>query len=70
MLEQISLDDFDLGHLEGLRRQVSLNCYHTPKVLTENSFIFDSSQMGEWWEEGYQYARNTAPNCMMIGNPA
>lgn len=67
MLEQISLDDLDLGHFESLHRQVQLNCYHTPRVLTETSLIFDPEQMKGWWEEGYHYASNVAPSCMKIG---
>lgn len=67
MLEQISLQDLDLGQLEGLRRHVTINCYHTPRVLTENSFIFDPEQMAAWWEEGYRYADKVAPNCITIG---
>lgn len=67
MLEQISLDDFDLGHFESLHRQVILNCYHTPRTLTESSFIFDPEQMGAWWEEGFRYAGEVAPSCMKIG---
>lgn len=66
MLEQISLDDLDLGRLEGLHRHATINCYHTPRLLTENSFIFDPGQMSAWWEEGYQYATATAPNCKLV----
>lgn len=69
MLEQISLDDLDLGHFESLHRQVQVNCYHTPRLLTENSFIFDPEQMAGWGEEGYHHASTTAPSYMKIGPP-
>jgi len=67
MLEQISLDDLDLGNFESLHQQVQLNCYHTPRLLTETSLIFDPEQMKDWWEEGFRYASEVAPSCMKIG---
>jgi NTE family protein len=67
MLEQIGFDDLALGRLESLNRHVRLNCYHTPRLLTENSFIFDPAQMRAWWEEGYKYASKQAPTCLQIG---
>jgi len=66
MLEQISIDDLDLGRLESLHRQAQVNCYHTPRLLTENSFIFDPEQMTAWWQEGYEYALANAPNCVLV----
>lgn len=66
MLEQISLDDLHLGQLESLQRKVMLQCYHTPRILTENSFIFNPRQMQSWWEEGYRYAMEAAPSCHEI----
>lgn len=69
MLQQISFDDLDLGHLESMQRQVELFCYHTPRLLTENSFIFDPGQMSAWWEEGHQSALHSAPTCHRIEQP-
>lgn len=66
MLEQISIDDMDLGRLEGLQRDAVVNCYYTPRLLTENSFIFDPEQMSEWWQEGYEHGLAIAPNCVLI----
>lgn len=67
MLEQISLDDLQLGHFESLRRKVLLRCYHTPHRLTDNSFIFTPEQMRDWWEEGFRHAGAEAPACREIG---
>lgn len=66
MLQQISLGDIHLGQLESLHRKITVNCYHTPRELTENSFIFDPEQMKAWWEEGFKYATETAPVCQKI----
>ena len=70
MLEQISIDDIAIGQLESSNQHVSLNCYHTPRLLTENSFIFNPVQMLAWWEEGYKYASEVIPSCIQLGKPA
>lgn len=67
MLEQISLDDLQMGHSESLRRKVLLQCYHTPHLLTDNSFLFDPEQMRIWWEEGIRHAASEGPACREIG---
>jgi len=63
MLEQISNNDMIIGQLEGLHQKVSINCYYTPRILTENSFIFDPERMSKWWMEGQEYARVNSPTC-------
>ncbi len=63
MLEQISLDDLQIGQLESRQRKVWLECYHTPRQLTENSFIFDPGQMSRWWAEGFAHAKGNGPVC-------
>lgn len=63
MLEQISVDDLQLGQLESQQKKVWLECYHTPRSLTDNSFIFDPRQMTAWWEEGFRYAKTQGPVC-------
>lgn len=63
MLDQISLGDQQRGQLESLQRKVLLRCYYTPRILTENSFIFDPEQMSAWWEEGHRHAQLAAPAC-------
>jgi len=63
MATQISIKDVMIGKLMGLNRKVDIRMYYTPRQLTENSLIFDPEQMSQWWEEGYQYARNNEPVC-------
>ena len=58
MLKQIARDDIHIGQLESMHTDIELNIIHTPRALTTNALIFDPVQMKEWWEEGYEYARN------------
>ncbi|HMO40222.1 MAG TPA: patatin-like phospholipase family protein [Saprospiraceae bacterium] len=69
MLQQISFDDLALGHLESMHRRVELFCYHTPRLLTENSFIFNPDQMAAWWQEGKEYYLTAGPTCHAIEQP-
>jgi hypothetical protein len=36
--------------------------FYTPKILTTNSLIFNKEQMKEWWQQGWEYARDKALN--------
>lgn len=54
MLAQIAKDDIIIGNLEARDKKVDLNFYYTPRLLTEQSFVFDPEQMNAWWEEGFQ----------------
>lgn len=67
MLDQIGNGDVIIGSLQGEVRKVDVNCYFTPRVLTENSFIFDPELMNEWWKEGYDYAQEKLPECFQVG---
>ena len=61
MLSQIERDDIAIGHLAGLNKKVRIKFYHTPRLLTDNAFIFRPDKMVEWWEEGLEFARNVDP---------
>jgi len=61
MLDQISNDDITIGRLAGAEKQVTLNFYHPPELLTENSLVFDPATMARWWQEGYEYAQKISP---------
>ncbi|OIR01355.1 patatin-like phospholipase [mine drainage metagenome] len=63
MSTQISIKDIMIGKLMGLNRKVDIRIYYTPRQLTENSLIFDTDQMKQWWQEGYDYAKNIKPIC-------
>ena len=57
MLHQIGADDVTISMVASWKTDVQVNLIHTPRQLTENSFIFDPEQMKAWWEEGYAYAQ-------------
>jgi len=61
MLGQIVKNDQTIGNLEALAKKVSLNFYYTPRLLTDQSFIFDPVQMAAWWAEGYQLFQTEKP---------
>ena len=61
MLGQIEKDDIAIGNLEGLNKKVRIKFYYTPKVLTDNAFIFRPERMAKWWHEGLEFARNNDP---------
>lgn len=58
MLKQIANHDLTIGYLESIyNKDVKVNFYFTPYELTKYSFYFDPVQMSDWWDEGYQYAK-------------
>lgn len=61
MLDQISNDDITIGKLAGAEKQVTLNFYHPPELLTENSLVFDPESMSRWWQQGYEYGQKINP---------
>ncbi|WP_235298304.1 patatin-like phospholipase family protein [Portibacter marinus] len=56
MIHQIAQDDMYLGLLESRHSNIKTRFFHTPHLLTENSFVFEPEQMKAWWREGYEYA--------------
>ena len=63
MLDQVEKHDVREGKLASIQRQVKLNLYYTPIQLTENALIFNKKLMTQWWQDGFQYAKNkTADN--------
>lgn len=57
---QMHIEKFniDIGALEARNRDVKLNLYYTPTVLTTNTLIFNKDKMRKWWDDGYRYARD------------
>lgn len=57
-LDHLSYQDILIGHLESIyNNEVKAKFFFTPRLLTKQSFIFDPEQMTQWWQEGYDYAR-------------
>ncbi len=57
MLDQVEKQNVDIGKLKAKQKNVTLNLYYTPTVLTTNSLIFNKKQMKKWWQMGYKYAK-------------
>ncbi len=57
MLAQIARDEKYIGLLESMHHDIRIRYFHTPRVLTDNSLIFDPEQMRQWWEEGKAFAK-------------
>ncbi|MDB2702082.1 patatin-like phospholipase family protein [Flavobacteriaceae bacterium] len=60
MGDQIMEDDIKVGKLYAQEKNVQLRIFHTPRVLTTNSLIFDQDEMERWWQEGWLYAQKQA----------
>ncbi|WP_372756511.1 patatin family protein [Mariniflexile sp.] len=58
LLDQVERSDILIGKLAATNRNVKLNLYYTPSKLTENSLIFNKKLMVEWWQQGFDYAKN------------
>ncbi len=63
MATQISIKDLLIGKLMSLNQRIDVHIYYTPRQLTDNSLIFDPALMTQWWDEGYDYARNNEAVC-------
>jgi len=58
MHQQIAKKDLMIGYLESIyNKDVKVNFYFTPRLLTKFSFYFDPVRMSKWWDEGYEYAK-------------
>lgn len=57
MLNQIGVDDLLISNLQALDNNAIINFYHINKTLTTHSYVFDATEMKQWWEDGFEYAR-------------
>jgi hypothetical protein len=55
--DQITADIIKVGKLYAQEKNVQLRIFHTPRVLTINSLIFDHDEMERWWQEDWEYAQ-------------
>ncbi|MBT8311675.1 MAG: patatin-like phospholipase family protein, partial [Flavobacteriaceae bacterium] len=56
MLDRIERQNIRIGKFVANNRDVIINFYYTPTVLTTNSLIFDKEKMTQWWAKGYDFA--------------
>ena len=57
MLTHVEKHNITIGKLAANNKNVTLNLYYTPTVLTTNSLVFDKKLMRSWWESGFIYAK-------------
>ncbi|WOC40102.1 patatin-like phospholipase family protein [Polaribacter sp. HL-MS24] len=58
MLTHVEKHNITIGKLAATNKDVTLNLYYTPTVLTTNSLVFDQKLMRKWWDSGYEYAKS------------
>ncbi len=58
LLNQVEKHDITIGKLAANNKNVKLNLYYTPTNLTNNALIFNKEKMKQWWQQGYDYAKN------------
>lgn len=61
MADRIEKQNIRIGKFVASNKDVIINLYYTPTVLTTNSLIFDKELMTQWWERGFKYAQQK--NC-------
>lgn len=57
MLDRVEKQNIRIGKLVATQKDVVINLYYTPTVLTTNSLVFNKEEMTKWWESGYKYAK-------------
>ena len=57
MLDRIENQNIRIGKYAAANKDVIINFYYTPTVLTTNSLIFDKVKMERWWESGFSFAK-------------
>lgn len=62
VLGNVEKHNVTIGKLAAKNKNVKLNLYYTPTVLTMNSLIFDKEKMTLWWKQGYAYAKEVYDN--------
>lgn len=51
-------NNIELGKLESHNKNIDIRMCYTPTVLTNNVLSFDKEKMDEWWDLGYEHAKN------------
>ena len=69
MLTHVERHNITIGKLAANTKDVKLNLYYTPTVLTTNSLVFDEQKMRKWWKSGYKYAKSKREELMSEFRP-
>ncbi|MBQ4821968.1 patatin-like phospholipase family protein [Aquimarina sp. MMG016] len=57
MMDKIEVQNIRIGKYHAMQKDVTMDLYYTPTVLTTNSLVFDKEKMTEWWANGYKFAK-------------
>lgn len=57
MMDRIETQNIRIGKFKAMHKDVAMELYYTPTVLTTNSLIFDKEKMTNWWSRGYEFAK-------------
>ena len=69
MQTHVERHNITIGKLAAKSKNVKLNLYYTPTVLTTNSLVFDKKKMRKWWKSGFKYARTQREEIMSEFRP-
>ena len=69
MLRHVESHNITIGKLAANNKDIKLNLYYTPTVLTTNSLVFDKFLMRKWWKSGYEYAKSKREELMSEFRP-
>ncbi|KGL63510.1 patatin family protein [Polaribacter sp. Hel1_85] len=69
MLTHVERHNITIGKLAANNKDIKLNLYYTPTVLTTNSLVFDEVLMRKWWKSGYKYAKSKREELMSEFRP-
>lgn len=69
MLVHVERHNITIGKLAANNKNVKLNLYYTPTVLTTNSLVFDQNLMRKWWKSGFKYAKSKREELMSEFRP-
>jgi predicted patatin/cPLA2 family phospholipase len=69
MLAHVERHNITIGKLAATNKNVKLNLYYTPTVLTTNSLVFDETLMRKWWKSGFKYAKSKREKLMSEFRP-
>jgi len=69
MLTHVERHNITIGKLAANSKDVKLNLYYTPTVLTTNSLVFDEKKMRKWWKSGFKYAKSKREELMSEFRP-
>ena len=51
-------NNIEMGKLQSNNKNIDINLCFIPEVLTNNTLSFDKEKMVEWWDLGYEHAKN------------